>query len=100
MRAIHIMLAGVAGIGFMVINVVMLVVHVGTTFLVFQGWGFWPALITFFTPPVSEIWWAISVWWHTGVFLNLFTLMICGVIALYLVQMVLAVLVAATEPQN
>lgn len=60
----------------------------------------WPAVITFFTPPISEIYWAVSGWWYTGEVINHFSLMIFGIVALYAIQIVLALAMVATGPKE
>ena len=100
MRTVHLVLAFICSLMYGAIMLALFVVHVATTFLAYQIAGLLPAIVTFFTPPFSEIWWAISTWWQTGVVLNLFTLMIIGVIALYVLQMIFALLLVATEPKE
>lgn len=101
MRHIHIILAGLTALLYGGIKLALLVVHVATTY---YAWvisdSVLAGVITFFTPPFSEIWWAFSTWMQTGVFLNLFTIMIIGVIALYVGQIVLAALLVLTEPKG
>ena len=100
MRLIHTILFGVTALLFGGINLSLLVVHVVTTY---YAWvvsdSILAGVITFFTPPFSQLWWAFTTWMQTGIFLNLFTLMILGVIVLYVVQIVLTVLLALTEPK-
>lgn len=100
MRHIHTIFAGLAALLYGGIKLSLLVVHVVTTY---YAWvisdSVWVGVITFFTPPFSEVWWAFSAWMQTGVFLNLFTLMIIGIIALYVVQAMLAMLFLSTEPK-
>lgn len=75
-----------------IINIACLGVHVATTYFAYKAVGFWAAVLTFVSPPVSELWWAFDAWMETGIFLNLFTLMILGIIALYVFQLVLVTL--------
>lgn len=99
MRVIHNVFAVLATITYGLIMIGLAGAHIWTTYLAARISGTASALLTFFTPPLSEIYWAVSAWSHTGVFFNHFVVVYCWVAALYVLQMVFALALALTEPR-
>jgi hypothetical protein len=54
--------------------------HLYTTYAAFTLAGVVAALITLATPPLSDIFWLIRIWYLTGDFINLLSLRLLGVI--------------------
>jgi hypothetical protein len=58
--------------------------HVWTIILAYQFSGFIGAVLSFFLPVISEIWWAVVIWKRVGP-LNLYMLAIVAVVALFVI---------------
>lgn len=100
MRLLHLILVNICSIGYVILKIAYVVVHFATTIFVYKFIGTWSAVITFFTPPFSEIWWAILLWWRTGEVLNIFSILIFGIIALNIIQLIFAAAMVATGPKD
>jgi hypothetical protein len=74
-----------------------LALHVYTTWFAYHvsGWG--AAILTFFTPPFSELFWIYDYYHFTGRFWSEIAIGSALYIALYPVLFVFAVLVSAAE---
>jgi hypothetical protein len=61
-------------------------IHLYTTYAAYMASGIIGAIITFAMPPASEIYWFVSIWYSTGIFLNLYTarLLMSGLLTLVL----------------
>lgn len=91
------LLTTTAMIGGFVVHLGALVVHVVTVWFAYQLGGLLPAILTFFTPPFAEVYWAFDTWMRYGVFFNLFTQMCLAVVAGYIFIFVAALLGAFAE---
>src|SRR5258708_26687743 len=59
-------------------------IHLYTTYVAYQTSGVLAALLTFGMPPLSELYWLVSIWYATGALFNLYTLRILALGFLYL----------------
>jgi hypothetical protein len=54
--------------------------HLYTTYTAYELAGSFFTLVTLVTPPSSDVFWLITIWKSTGLFLNIFTLRLLAVI--------------------
>jgi len=66
-------------------------IHLYTTYVAYQTSGVLAALLTFGMPPLSELYWLVSIWYATGAFFNLYTLRILALRFLWLIGWTLLV---------
>jgi hypothetical protein len=66
-------------------NVAAAAFHLYTTYVAYYFVGGMGAFITFATPLLSEIYWFISIWHSTGMFLNGFTMRILACLIVFIV---------------
>jgi len=59
-------------------------IHLYTTYVAYQTSRVLAALLTFGMPPLSELYWLVSIWYATGALFNLYTLRILALGFLYL----------------
>jgi hypothetical protein len=65
-------------------NIGLGIIHLCTTYAAYEISGAMAAFIAFGTPAISELYWFITIWKSTGMFLNLYTLQLlaCGLFIL------------------
>ncbi|WP_336747772.1 hypothetical protein [Aureimonas altamirensis] len=101
MKAVHVFFAALAGILFFVIQVALFAAHATTIYWAWQiSRSIIATVLTLVFPVIAQFWWAWRAWGMTGSFLNIFTLMILGVMALYIIQIIFVTIAAATEPKE
>lgn len=73
--------------------------HVWTIILAYQVSGFVGAALSFFMPVLAEIWWVIVFWRKVGP-LNLYTLAMVAVVAMYVIGGLLAYLADDSKEES
>jgi hypothetical protein len=63
-------LTSLAGLSMVAQYAVGIVLHLYTTFVAYKFSGVIAAVITFLTPPFSELYWAVTIWASTGDFMS------------------------------
>ena len=79
----------VAGLAMLFLIIGSIALHIYTIYVGFKFAGFWPAFITFFVVGVSEIFWGYISWQATGVFLNIYNIILLGYVVLSFISIII-----------
>ncbi len=100
MSVVRGLLTAFVGVNYLLIMLGLAGSHIWTVYIAYQIDGKIPAIITLFTPPFAEIYWAYASWRGTGLLFNGLAQVYALVAVLYVVQVIAALLLFVTEPKK
>jgi hypothetical protein len=79
---------GITCLAVPLLYIMILLIHVWTVILAYEMSGFLAAVLSFITPPVSWLYWAVVCWRESGTWLNAYTASIAALLCLWVFQII------------